>query len=185
MGRIRLLWRHLPKHGVLLFFDVKPVFVKAYGGRRYTREKRLVLPLRQKTRGKLYLFLLYNENTGQVRWRYLEGKGSNYVCHFMKQVCRWYEDKEVWLALDQDSSHPRKSSVTRHTMRKLKLHWISLPKASPDDNPVENIFSDVQMMVLDNSDDTDQKTTQRRCDPFSRNDAKTSRRRDRDHYDLG
>ena len=145
-----------------MFFDVKPIFVKAYGGRRYTREKRLVLPLRQKTRGKFYLFLLYDESTGQVRWKYLDGKGSEYVCHFMKQVRCWYEAKDVWLALDQDSLHPRKSSVTRHTMRKLKLHWISLPKASPNDNPVENIFSDVQMMILDNSNDPNKKTTQPR-----------------------
>src|ERR687888_569289 len=162
LGRIRLIRQRLPKDGVLLFFDVKPIFVKAYGGRRYTREKRLVLPLRQKTRGKFYLFLLYDESTGQVRWKYLDGKGSEYVCHFMKQVRCWYEAKDVWLALDQDSLHPRKSSVTRHTMRKLKLHWISLPKASPNDNPVENIFSDVQMMILDNSNDPNKKTTQPR-----------------------
>src|ERR687887_398509 len=162
LGRIRLIRQYLPKNGVLLFFDVKPIFVKAYGGRRYTREKRLVLPLRQKTRGKFYLFLLYDESTGQVRWKYLDGKGSEYVCHFMKQVRCWYEAKDVWLALDQDSLYPRKSSVTRHTMRKLKLHWISLPKASPNDNPVENIFSDVQMMILDNSTDPNKKTTQQR-----------------------
>ena len=47
-------------------------------------------------------------------------------------------------------------------MRQLKLHWITLPKGSPDDNPVEGIFSDIQLMVLDNSNDPDTKTMQRR-----------------------
>jgi hypothetical protein len=47
-------------------------------------------------------------------------------------------------------------------MRELQLHWISLPKASPDDNPVETLFSDVQLMVLDHSDDPTPQATQRR-----------------------
>ena len=39
LARIRYLWRHRPRQGLLLFFDVKVIPVKAYGGRRYTREK--------------------------------------------------------------------------------------------------------------------------------------------------
>jgi len=53
-----------------------------------------------------------------------------------------YRDAEVWIALDQDTTHPCKSKETRRLMRRLKLHWISLPKASPDDNPAETIFSE-------------------------------------------
>ena len=33
-------------------------------------------------------------------------------------------------------------------MRRLKLHYISLPKGSPDDNPVETIFSDIQQNLI-------------------------------------
>ena len=33
----------MPRDGRLLFFDVKPIAVKAYGGRRYTSARRLVL----------------------------------------------------------------------------------------------------------------------------------------------
>jgi hypothetical protein len=62
-------------------------------------------------------------------------------------------------------------------MRELKLHWISLPKGRPDDNPVETLFSAIQLMLLDNSNDADMRTTQhrmshhfqrrnRRCDRF-------------------
>jgi transposase len=47
-------------------------------------------------------------------------------------------------------------------MREMKRHWVSLPKGSPDDNPVETLFSDVQLMILDNSNDADVSTTQRR-----------------------
>jgi transposase len=162
LARIRRLWRQLPRTGVLLFLDVQPIAVKAYGGRRYTSARRLALDRRQKTRGLFYLFVLYDVRSGRVHWAFLPGKSSRYVCQFMRRVRRWYPGVEVWIALDQDPAHPRKSRETRRTMRALRLHWISLPKASPDDNPVETIFSDVQLMVLDNSDDPDPRATQRR-----------------------
>ena len=57
--RLRSWWQHRPRHAVLAFFDVQPITVKAYGGRRYTTAKRLVLARDQKTRGRFYLFLLY------------------------------------------------------------------------------------------------------------------------------
>ena len=162
LGRIRLIWRHLPRNGVLLFFDVKPIVVKAYGGRRYSLAKELILPRRQKTRGKFYLFAIYEVDSGRIRWAYMSGKSSEYVCRFMQKVRRWYPDQQVWIALDQERSHPCKSRITRRVMRELKLHWISLPKSSPDDNPVETIFSDIQMMILDNSNDLDARATQKR-----------------------
>jgi transposase len=162
LARIRLVWRHLPRNGVLLFFDVQPIPVKTYGGRRFTSAKRLVLERAQKTRGFFYLFVAYEVNTGRRRWAFFEGKSSDYVCRFMNQIHRWYADQQVWVVLDRDSAHPCKSGQTRRVMRQLNLHWISLPKGSPDDNPVEGIFSDIQLMVLDNSNDSDAKTTQRR-----------------------
>ncbi len=152
----------MPDEGVLVFFDVKPVVVKAYGGRRYTSAQRLVLERRQKTRGRFYLFLLYEVGSGRVHWAFYEGKDSSYVGRFMRRIRPWYPDIPVWIILDQDPAHPRKSKETRRVMRTLKLHWISLPKGSPDDNPVETLFSDIQQMMLDNSDDADAKTTQHR-----------------------
>jgi transposase len=93
---------------------------------------------------------------------FLPGKGSVYVSQFMRRLRHWYPNVPVWIALDQDRAHPCKSRQTRHVMRDLQLHWISLPKGSPDDNPVENIFSDIQLMILDNSNDPNTKTTQKR-----------------------
>jgi len=166
----------LPAAGRLLFFDVKPIAVKAYGGRRYTAAKRLVLSRAQTTRGFFYLFLCYDAVSGQVHWRYLPGKGSPQVCQFMRQVRRWYPEHQVWVALDQDRAHPVKSRATRRVMRELSLHWLSLPKGSPDDNPAETIFSDVQLMILDNSDDPDIHTTQTRISAHLRG---RNRRHDR------
>jgi len=162
LARIRWVFRHLPRHGRLLFFDVKPIAVKAYGGRRYTSAKRLVLPRNQKTRGRFYLFTCYDALDGKVHWQFLPGKGAQYVCQFMRHLRRWYPDLPLWVVLDQDPAHPCKARRTRRMMRELQVHWISLPKGSPDDNPVENIFSDIQLMILDNSDDPDAKTTQHR-----------------------
>ncbi len=170
------MWRHLPPHGVLVFFDVQPITVKAYGGRRYTAARRLVLERRQRTRGRFYLFALYEVTTGRVRWQFRPGKGTAEVCAFMRRVRQWYPTREVWVVLDQDSPHPRRSAVTRRVMRELALHWISLPKASPDDNPVEVLFSDVQLRILDNSNDPDARATQRR---ISTHLSRRNRRRDR------
>ncbi|HZT82037.1 MAG TPA: hypothetical protein VFA26_17555 [Gemmataceae bacterium] len=47
-------------------------------------------------------------------------------------------------------------------MRRLKSRWVTLPKGSPDDNPVATTFSEVQQMVPDNSDDPDPRAAQRR-----------------------
>jgi hypothetical protein len=135
-----------------------------------------VLERHQKTRGFFYLFALYDVTHGRVRWAFYPGKDSACVCRFMRQVRRWYAQPVVWVILDQDRAHPRKSRETRRTMRALKLHWISLPKGSPDDNPLEALFSDIQLMILDNSNDRDPRTTQQRISVHWR---KRNRRRDR------
>jgi len=168
LARIRAIWRHLPRGGHLLFFDVKPVTVKAYGGARYTSARRLVLGRRQKTRGRFYLFLVYEVGCGKVHWAFLPGKDSTWVCRFMRQVRRWYPRGELWVVLDQDSPHPRKSRRTRRTMRELNLHYVSLPKGCPDDNPVETLFSPVQTGILDSSNDLDAQTTRRRISAYLR-----------------
>jgi len=168
LARIRAVWRHLPPDGRLLFFDVKPVTVKAYGGARYTAQARLVLGRGQKIRGRFYLFLLYDVASGKVHWAFLPGKDSTYVCRFMRRVRRWYPRGKIWVVLDQDSAHPRKSRLTRQTMRQLHLHYISLPKACPDDNPVETLFSPVQTEILDTSNDPDARVTRRRISAYLR-----------------
>jgi hypothetical protein len=61
-------------------------------------------------------------------------------------------------------------------MRELKLRWISLPKGSPDDNPVEAILSDIQTSILDLSDDPEPRATQQRISAHLRG---RNRRRDR------
>lgn len=176
LARIRAAWRHLPRNGALILFDIQPIAVKAYGGRRYTSAKRLVLERYQKTRGFFYLFALYDVKQGCVRWAFYASKDSEHVGRFMRRVRQWYPNQEVWVILDQDRAHPRKSHETRRIMRALKLHWISLPKASPDDNAVENLFSDIQLMILDNSNDSGPKVTQQRISTHWR---KRNRRCDR------
>jgi transposase len=120
------------------------------------------LARKQKTRGRFYLLLAYDVRIGKVHWAFMPEKSSRYVCQFMRQVRLRYLEAELWVALDQDRAHPCKSRETQRVFRQLKLHWVSLPKASPDDNPVETIFSDIQQMILDMSNDPDVRTTQRR-----------------------
>jgi hypothetical protein len=155
------LWQYRPHGSVLLFFDVKPVAIKAYGGRRYSK-KRLVLSGSQKTHGLIYLFVAYEYNSGRRLWGFYPGKSSRYVCRFLKKIRSRYGKRELRLALDRDSPHPIKCARTCRQLRALGIRWTSLPKGNPDDNPVETIFSDVQQMVLDTSSDTDPAVTQRR-----------------------
>lgn len=177
LARLRAWWRHRPRGGRLLFFDVQPITVKAYGGRRYTTAARLLLPRGQKTRGRFYLFVLYEVNQGRVRWAFYPGKGARWVCQFLRRVRRWYPHQPLCVALDRDPAHPCKARQTRRAMRALHIRWITLPKASPDDNPVETIFSDVQQSILDNSNDPDAQTTKRRISKHLR-----SRNRQRDRF---
>jgi transposase len=155
------LWQHRPRGSVLLFFDVQPIAIKAYGGRRYSR-KRLVLSRAQKTYGLVYLFVANEYNSGRRLWGFYPGKSSGYLCHFLRKIRRRYGSRKVRLAIDRDSPHPIKCARTRRQLRALGIRWTSLPKGNPDDNPVETIFSDVQQMVLDTSSDTDPAVTRRR-----------------------
>jgi hypothetical protein len=145
----------------LLFFDVKPVAIKAYGGRRYSK-RRLVLSRAQKTHGPFYLFVAYEYNSGRRVWGFYPGKSSGYVRRSLKKVRSRYGRRKLRLAVDRDSPHPIKCARTRRRLRALGIRWTSLPKGNPDDNPVETICSDVQQMVLDTSADTDPAVTQRR-----------------------
>src|SRR5262245_44973937 len=89
LRRLKGWWRHRHRGGLLAFVDVQPITVKACGGRRYTRVKERILPAKQKTRGRFYLFLLYLVNHGRVRWAFFPGKGADHVCRFLRRVKRW------------------------------------------------------------------------------------------------
>lgn len=176
MSHIRAIWRRLSHDGHFVFFDVQPIAVKAYGGRRYTTELRPVLESKQKTRGMFYLFTAYSATTGRVYWSFMSGKSSRFVCRFFRKLRRHIPKSELWVILDRDPAHPIKSKMTRRLFRRLKIHWVSLPKRCPDDNPVENIFSNIQLMILDNSDDSTPADTQRRITNHFRG---RNRRKDR------
>lgn len=51
-------------------------------------------------------------------------------------------------------------------MRRLKIHWLSLPKGSPDDNPIETVFSRLQRDVVAGSDAPDLYTLKRRVSRY-------------------
>jgi hypothetical protein len=140
---------------VLLFFGVQPITVKAYGGRCCATARRLVLARRQWPRGRFALLAFYEVNTGRVRWPFATTKDTAAICALMWRTRRWYPVHEVWIGLGQDPAHPRKSQETHRVMRVLRLHWLRLLKASPDDTPVETLFSDIQLHVLEHRDDPD------------------------------
>jgi hypothetical protein len=54
------------------------------------------------------------------------------------------------------------------TLRDAQCICTSLPKGCPDDNPVETLFSPVQIMILDSSNDPDAKATRQRISAYLR-----------------
>ncbi len=147
---------------MVLFLDEKgPITLKRYGGYRWTTAKRLVLPKYQKTRGKFYLYAIYELFHGRVRWKFYDHNTSTEFICFAQQIRRWYPHQYILLVLDLDTTHPQKCGASRRELRQLKIHWLSLPKGSSDDNPPETIFSVLQGEVLAGSDAPDVPTQKR------------------------
>jgi transposase len=136
--------------------------VKASGGRPYPRAKHLSRPAPQKTRGFFSRFSCSEFNTGRVHGAFDPSQDATAVCAFLRRVRHGYPQRPVRVVLDRDGAHPWKAKRTRHVMRKLGVAWTTLPKRSPDDNPVEGLFRDVEQRVLDSRDDADEPTTQHR-----------------------
>jgi transposase len=167
LARISWAIRHLPPRAVVLFMDEQgPITVKRYGGSVWTTAKRVVLPKYQKTRGKFYLYGLYELFTGRLRWRYYDRRRSDEFIAFMRELRRWYPSQYILVILDQDTTHPQKCLASRQALRRLKIHWMSLPKKSPDDNPIETIFSLLQRAILAGSDAPDVRELKRRISRF-------------------
>jgi transposase len=167
LARISWAIRQLPRGAEVLFMDEKgPITIKRYGGSVWTTAKQVVLPKYQKTHGKFYLFGAYELFTGCMRWRYYDRSRSIEFIEFMREIRRWYPHQYLLVVLDQDTTHPQKSIASRQEMRRLKIHWMSLPKASPDDNPVETIFSLLQRDILLGSDAPDVRELKRRVSHY-------------------
>src|SRR5262249_49704934 len=113
LARIRACWRHRPRGGVLLFFDVQPITVKAYGGRRYTRARRLVLARHQKIRGRFYLFTVYEVNRGRTHWAFYAAKDAACVCRFLRRGGRRYPRRAGRVLLHPRAPHPAHTPPTR------------------------------------------------------------------------
>jgi transposase len=136
----------------------------------------LVLPRQQKTRGRCSVFAVYEVNRERVRGAFLPGQRSLFVIGFLRQIRRWYPEPEVWVVWEQEGAHPCQWRATRQAMRERKRHGGSLPQGSPDDHPVETLFSDGQLMILDNSNEAEALATKRRISAHGRG---RKRRRDR------
>ncbi len=61
-------------------------------------------------------------------------------------------------------------------MRRLQIHWLSLPKGNPDDNPTETVFSGLQREVIAGSNAADT-AEQKRC--ISHSLQRRNRKKDR------
>jgi transposase len=136
----------------------------------------LVLPKYQKTRGQFYLFAAYDLFPGRVRWIFQDHATSAEFIDFLRRIRRWYPHQYILIVLDSDTIHPQKSGDSRREMHRLKMHWLSLPKGNPDDNPTETVFSVLQREDISGSDASDTAEQKRR---LSHSLQRRNRRKDR------
>ncbi|MEA1904259.1 MAG: IS630 family transposase, partial [Candidatus Hadarchaeota archaeon] len=146
MARIRRLLKK--PNSVILFEDERVLVAKEYLGYEWCFKARVV-KANQKTRGKVYLYGFLDAHSRMFRARYFEKlrKKNFFTC------LRWTSSKiddVVYMILDNSTIHPnlKMEGDVKNVPENVRL--VFLPKNSPKDNRVEDMFSLIQKEVLNN-----------------------------------
>lgn len=99
---------------------------------------------------------------GHPCWAFRAAKASQFVSSFLHRVRRWHLEVAVSGVLAQDGSPLCKSSPTRRPPYELRVRWLRLPIASPNDPPVATFCRDRQVASLDTRTAAARRTTQPR-----------------------
>lgn len=67
------------------------------------------------------------------------------VCEFLQSIRESNPDREIFLILDNFSSHH--AALTKETALDLSIHLVFLPPYSPDLNPIEFIWKSIKRVV--------------------------------------
>lgn len=146
MARIRRLLRK--PNCVVLFEDERVLVAKEYPGYEWCFKAKVV-KLNQRIKGKLYIYGFLNAHNKLFYPRYFEKlrKKNFFTC--LKWISRKINDV-LYVILDSATIHPlpRLDADMRRVPENVQL--VFLPKNSPKDNRVEDVFSLIQKEVLDN-----------------------------------
>lgn len=146
MARIRRLLRK--PNSVVLFEDERVLVAKEYLGYEWCLKAREV-KANQKIKGKVYLYGFLDAHNKLFYARYFEKlrKKKFFTC------LRWISckiDDRLYVILDSGTIHPDPEIDADMKNVPKDVGLVFLPKHSPKDNRVEDVFSLIQKEVLDN-----------------------------------
>jgi transposase len=146
MARIRRLLRK--PNSVVLFEDERALVAKEYLGYEWCFKAREV-KANQRIKGKVYLYGFLDAHSKRFHARFFDELRKKNFFTSLGWISRRIGDL-VYLILDNSPAHPK--SHIDADMKKVpeNMRLVFLPKHSPKDNRVEDVFSLVQKEVLDN-----------------------------------
>lgn len=146
MARIRRLLRK--PNSVVLYEDERVLVAKEYPGYEWCFKAREV-KLNQKIKGKCYLYGFLDAHNKLFYARYFEKLRKKSFFKYLGWISRKMGDI-AYVILDNATIHPdpRIDADVKKVPENVRL--VFLPKHSPKDNRVEDVFSLIQKEVLDN-----------------------------------
>jgi len=146
MARIRRLLNK--PNSVVLFEDERVLVAKEYLGCEWCFKAREVRA-NQRVKGKVYLYGFLDAHSKRFHARFFEKLRKKNFFTSLGWISSRIDDL-VYLILDNSPAHP-KPNVDADMKRVPKnARLVFLPKHSPKDNRVEDVFSLIQKEVLDN-----------------------------------
>ena len=146
MARIRRLLRK--PNCAVLFEDERVLVAKEYLGYEWCFKAREV-QLNQRIKGKTYLYGFLDFHRKRFYARYFEKLRKKNFFSYLNRISRKTDDW-VYVILDNSKIHPKPGREVDAERIPENVRLVFLPKHSPKDNRVEDVFSLIQRDVLDN-----------------------------------
>jgi transposase len=149
------------KDGECFFFidEVGPYRVKKYGGRRLALEdENVIIPERQRTKGKVQFVAALEALTNQVTWLFSETKGSDALVALLERLIMTYSKCTklflTWDAIGVHSSKVIRAWISDHNQKRVSplIEVVPLPANSQFLNVIEAVFCGMKRAVICNSD---------------------------------
>lgn len=133
---------------MVLFEDEKTLVAKEYLGYEWCFKARVV-KANQKIKGRAYLYGFLDAHRKLLHARFFERLRKKNFFKCLRWISRKIDDV-VYVILDSGTVHPNPKIDADMKKVPENVRLVFLPKHSPKDNRVEDVFSLIQKEVLDN-----------------------------------
>lgn len=139
--------------------EVGPYQVKKYGGKVLAqKDELLMLPEKQKSRGKIQFVAALEAVTNQLTWVFTPDKSAESMVNLFETIVQKYSNISkmyfTWDAISVHSSNTVKQWITAHnvTVKKPIINVVPLPSNAQFLNVIEAVFGGMKRAVICNSD---------------------------------